>query len=151
MQAVKKLWNDFKAQEHIGLPVLREEFIHDSTDKLEAFDLIVRKLENFPRPQSKDEYEEYISEPAIQTSIPALQWWLDEQQRRRWSKLSQLAVNILSIPAMSAEAERVFSGARRTISWERMQLGEETIEVIECLKHWKRNKAVKLVEDEIED
>ena len=45
----------------------------------------------------------------------------------------------LSIPAMSAEPERVFSGGRRTISWERMQLGDDTIEIIECLKHWKRS------------
>ena len=43
---------------------------------------------------------------------------------------------------MSAEPERVFSGARRTISWERMQLGEDTIEILECLKHWKRSGLV---------
>lgn len=52
---------------------------------------------------------------------------------------------------MSAEAERVFSGARRTISWERMQLGEDTVEIIECLKHWKRNKVAEVVEDGIEE
>ena len=40
---------------------------------------------------------------------------------------------------MSAEPERVFSGARRTISWERMQLGDETIQMLECLKHWVRS------------
>ena len=50
-----------------------------------------------------------------------------------------MAFDILSIPAMSDEPERVFSGARRTISWERMSLSEETIEAIECLKHWKRS------------
>lgn len=52
-----------------------------------------------------------VSEPAILIDIPALQWWLDAQQRTRWPMLSHLAVNVLSIPAMSAEAERVFSGA----------------------------------------
>jgi len=50
-----------------------------------------------------------------------------------------MAIDVLSIPAMSAEPERVFSGARRTISWERMQLGEETIEKTECLKSWMRS------------
>jgi len=39
---------------------------------------------------------------------------------------------------MSAKLERVFSGARRTISWERIKLGELTIEMLECLKHWIR-------------
>jgi len=39
---------------------------------------------------------------------------------------------------MSAEVERVFSGARRTISWERMRLGSERIENNECLKSFIR-------------
>jgi len=50
-----------------------------------------------------------------------------------------MAIDLLSIPAMSNEPERVFSGARRTISWDRMQLGRENIEKIECLKSWMRN------------
>ena len=41
---------------------------------------------------------------------------------------------------MSAEAERVFSGARRTISWERASLSARTIERLECLKHWLKSK-----------
>ena len=47
-----------------------------------------------------------------------------------------MAIDILSIPAMSAEPERVFSGARRTISWDRCQLGSRTIEKGECMKSW---------------
>ncbi|KJZ68465.1 hypothetical protein HIM_12141 [Hirsutella minnesotensis 3608] len=47
-----------------------------------------------------------------------------------------MAIDILSIPAMSAETERVFSGARRTISWNRCLLGSQTIEKGECMKSW---------------
>jgi len=47
-----------------------------------------------------------------------------------------MAIDILSIPAMSDDPERVFSGARRTVSWERARLGAETIEELECLKNW---------------
>ena len=50
-----------------------------------------------------------------------------------------MAFNILSIPAMSDEPERVFSGARRTILWDRTQLEPETVEAVECLKYWKRS------------
>jgi hypothetical protein len=46
-----------------------------------------------------------------------------------------MALDILSILAMSDELERVFSGACRTISWEWMSLGANTIEETECLKH----------------
>jgi hypothetical protein len=50
-----------------------------------------------------------------------------------------MALDILSILAMSDEAERVFSGARYTISWERAQLEPPTIEMVECIKHWKKS------------
>ena len=46
-----------------------------------------------------------------------------------------MAIDILSIPAMSDELERVFSGACRTILWERGQLDPKTVEMTECLKH----------------
>jgi hypothetical protein len=51
-----------------------------------------------------------------------------------------MAIDILSIPPMSDEPERVFSGARRTVSWDRGQMEPETIEMRECLKHWKKSK-----------
>jgi hypothetical protein len=50
-----------------------------------------------------------------------------------------MAIDILSIPPMSDEPERVFSRARRTVSWDRGQIEPETIEMRECLKHWKKS------------
>jgi hypothetical protein len=49
-----------------------------------------------------------------------------------------MTVDILLIPAMSADLEQVFSGAHRTISWDQMLLGANTIEKGECLKSWIR-------------
>jgi len=46
-----------------------------------------------------------------------------------------MAIDILLIPLMSDELKRVFSGARRTVSWDRGQIELETIEMRECLKH----------------
>ena len=60
-------------------------------------------------------------------------------QRKRWLMLSYMAIDILSIPAMSDEPERVFSGARRTVSWDRGEMDAETLEKVECLKHWKHS------------
>ncbi len=50
-----------------------------------------------------------------------------------------MAFDILLVLAMSDELERVFSGARCTILWDRIQLGPEIVEAVECLKHWKRS------------
>ncbi|KAJ0140832.1 Protein PNS1 [Fusarium oxysporum f. sp. albedinis] len=62
-----------------------------------------------------------------------------------------MAIDILSIPAMSADPERTFSGARRTISWDRMLLGASTIEKGECLKSWSRRSITAgLQVDEVE-
>ena len=58
----------------------------------------------------------------------------------RYPRLSLMAFDILSVPAMSDEPERVFSGARRTITWDKAQMEPDTIEMRECLKHWKKSK-----------
>ena len=50
-----------------------------------------------------------------------------------------MAINILLIPLISDKLERVFSGARRTVSWDKGQMELETIKIRECLKHWKRS------------
>ena len=69
----------------------------------------------------------------------ALAWWYQDTQRQRWPRLSLMAIDILSIPAMSDEPERVFSGARRTVSWDKGQMMPETMKWWECLKYWKRS------------
>jgi hypothetical protein len=50
-----------------------------------------------------------------------------------------MAIDIFSIPPMSDEPERVFSGARRTCTWDRAQLDVKTIENLEVLGNWVRN------------
>jgi hAT family C-terminal dimerisation region len=53
-----------------------------------------------------------------------------------------MAINILSIPPISAKPERIFLGARRIISWQRIRLGLGNIEKTECLKLWIRTGLV---------
>ena len=50
-----------------------------------------------------------------------------------------MALDILSIPAMSAEPERLFSRAGITVTERRNRLGAESIEALECLKSWLGN------------
>lgn len=70
------------------------------------------------------------------------------QQHSLITELSKaMAMDILSIPAMSAESERVFSGARRTVSCERASLGPPRIEQNEYLKSWQINGIMKDVSD----
>jgi hypothetical protein len=58
-------------------------------------------------------------------------WWLEPTQRKTYPNFSIMALDILSIPAMSAEPERLFSGAKSTITDRRNRLGIKSIEAIE--------------------
>ena len=60
-----------------------------------------------------------------------------------------MALDILSIPAMSADPERLFSGAKITISDRRNRLGIYTVEALECLKSWLKIEV--LIDDDEED
>jgi hypothetical protein len=53
-----------------------------------------------------------------------------------YPQLRQLAFDTLSIPAMSAEIERVFSSAKKLLTPERNQMDDDTIEVNELLRYW---------------
>lgn len=87
-----------------------------------------------------DEFDHFIKSAPIQLQkgYTSLDWWLQEANRAPYPSLSRMAIDILSIPPMSAEPERIFSGARRTITWSRHKVGVENIRRMECLKSWIR-------------
>ena len=97
-----------------------------------------RQLGWYAFKRSRDEWDDYINSDPHPIEGGVFEWWTQEAQRVRWPCLSQFALEILSIPAMSDRPEQVFSGARRTVSWERAQLGPQTIEWTECLKDWNK-------------
>jgi hypothetical protein len=139
LKSVRRLWELYRDK----VPLLHQlvaSYDEKVSQPADDYDQIYQEiLDNLPRPASANELEDFIKEEPSSIVQPetALSWWLKEEQRRRWPQLSYMAIDILSIPAMSAEPERIFSGARRTISWERSQLSTNTIEQTECLKHWK--------------
>lgn len=109
-----------------------------------------------------DEYDIYCQEAPVPRPTPAMEqgvdkdkkqeaynrqlrgfiinWWLNNSTR--FPNLSKLAFDALSIPAMSAECERTFSAVKRTISDDRASLEPDTIEALECLRHWLQNPLV---------
>ena len=98
---------------------------------------LLEKL-NSSEDEITDEWTLFQVSRAIKIECSPLSWWLQPEQQKNWPCLASMAIDVLSIPSMSDEPERVFSGGRRTISWERMRLGEQTIQAAECLKSWFR-------------
>jgi hAT family C-terminal dimerisation region len=56
--------------------------------------------------------------------------------------IRQQALDLLSIPATSAEVERVFSSAKLLLTPQRNSLSDERIEYLELLRYWWRNNLI---------
>lgn len=79
---------------------------------------------------SEDEYKRYCAAECT-TDVDPRAWWLETTQQINYPHLSMLALDILSIPAMSADPERLFSSAKILISDLRNKLGMNIIESFE--------------------
>ena len=121
-----------------------EEPQEPSEDFRSYLDLFIARIQHQPTTvvQEEDEFDRYIDGPqkkAVRWKDQNLfQWWMEYPS----PSLRQWAFDILSIPAMSTEIERVFSSSKRTISIDRNSLSNESFEAIQCMKHWLDNKLV---------
>jgi len=63
-----------------------------------------------------------------------------------------MALDYLSIPAMSTEAERLFSSCKVTLTDRRNRLGVDLLKALECLKSWLKitDREAQILEDLIE-
>ena len=81
-------------------------------------------------------YNDKVTQKQLDDVDNPLKWWWS--RRDDYPIMSQMAFDILSIPAMSVDLERAFSSAEDTISEDRNRLGEETVAALQCLKQWQR-------------
>jgi hypothetical protein len=82
----------------------------------------------------QDEYDAYCTAPLLLKAPPNLiQYW--DGQAEVLPSLSRMALNLLSIPAMTAECKRVFSSLKILISDRRNRLKDDIIEASECLNY----------------
>jgi hypothetical protein len=139
----KDLWEQYKpvqpASEVTAMSSLPSRELQQKestlTDELNAWRHASKK-----KVKVMDEYDEYLSTPPLEagTVTNLVIWW--GHHSGQWPNLSRLAFDALSIPAMSAECERSFSDAGRTITDERASLEPEAIEACSCVKNWLNKK-----------
>ncbi|KAF2834600.1 hypothetical protein M501DRAFT_1000049 [Patellaria atrata CBS 101060] len=115
IKLAKLYWENWNKTCLVLLPASYEEK-RTLSENMTDFERVLNQIEWFNKtPLSGDEFEDYINqEPYDIEDVSPIKWWLTDTQRARFPRLSILAVEILSIPAMSDEPERVFSAARRT-------------------------------------
>lgn len=150
MMRVQSLWERFRRENRLFSPSYDTlcKQADSSTNQAQPLDRFEKLRQNLKqkhtRPQSEDEFESYCNEAASYgIKIPALEWWLQDIQRKRWPQLSRWAIEILSIPSMSDKPERIFSGGRRTVTWDKTSMTAATLEQLECGRDWKREDLLK--------
>ncbi|EAQ84265.1 hypothetical protein CHGG_10669 [Chaetomium globosum CBS 148.51] len=85
---------------------------------------------------NEDEIDRYYN-MKVGGNVDPVEWWIGN--RARFLKLSQMALDVLAIPAMAADCERSFSIAKLTLSSQRHAMKWEAIEMLQMLKNWLRN------------
>lgn len=98
-----------------------------------AYNKLAQSLDVTEASDDEDELEKFINASPCKIATTPLAWWSREEQRIEYPRLHKMAINILLVTPMSNKAERVFSGTRRTISYDRARLGAENIEMTECI------------------
>ncbi|KAJ6436881.1 MFS multidrug transporter [Purpureocillium lavendulum] len=110
--AVQELWEEYRtlAVEQDRIP--EQPTAARKTTDLDDFMTSIRKLGAQPAPSPssmRDEYAEWVgsTDPGDCLVDNPIQYWL--LRRRQYPRLSRLAIDLFSVPAMSSEPERIFS------------------------------------------
>lgn len=133
----KQIWSQYK-----NLPV---ETAPKGVPEAEmtVYDKLAQSLDVTEAGDDEDELDKFINGSPCKVTVSPLAWWARKEQRLEYPRLHKMALNVLSIAPMSDKAERVFSGTRRTISFDRARLGVETIEMTECIGSWNKNNLIR--------
>jgi hAT family C-terminal dimerisation region len=105
-------------------------------------DILDRYLQTPQVVAQGDAFDSFINSPTTQfrNDSDIFSWWNSEANPHKGVR--QHALNLLSIPAMSAEIERVFSDAKRMLTPDRNRLNDETLEYLELLRYWWRKNII---------
>ena len=99
-----------------------------------------------PAVPEQDDYEKYLEtvhfpnrpgesqSSSRPKSVDVCAFWA--RYEAEYPSLARMAFDVLSIPAMSAECERVFSSTKLLLTDQRARMKEDVIEASECLRAW---------------
>ncbi|WCJ38104.1 Zinc finger BED domain-containing protein RICESLEEPER 2 [Euphorbia peplus] len=112
----------------------------DKSRGMAQFDSMMKSVDAIPN--EKSELDVYLEEKCIihnneiDPSFDASIWWKDHSMK--FSILSKMACDILSIPITIVASESTFSAGGRVIKPHRASLGTDTVEMLMCGGDWIR-------------
>ena len=127
---IKKVWEEeYRGQ----IPSMPEQ-------PQEEEDILDRHYKKPRLAASADPFTTFITGSKVEfakgNDAGLITWWMRPENEA----LRQMALDLISIPAMSVEVERLFSSAKRLITPDRNRLNDETIEMLQLLKYWWDNE-----------
>ncbi|KAM4059197.1 hypothetical protein HRG_014100 [Hirsutella rhossiliensis] len=66
------------------------------------------------------------------------------QNGRQYPRLSRMAIDLFSIPAMSSEPERIFSLAGQMVTAQRGRLKADLIGAAQCISSWEKSGVIQI-------
>ena len=150
-EAIRKQWATYKAKKIDDLlgPKEVEEYRLQKQKRTETPQLEYFMEEDFQTSSDEDgqsqineymEWQKIGREKHIDNSVA---YWY--KRRLVWPHLARFALDLFSIPAMSAEAERVFSSTGRMVRPDRGCLKSDVIGAAACLRQWDRSGVINWV------
>ncbi|KAK6829327.1 restless-like transposase [Apiospora arundinis] len=89
-----------------------------------------------------DEYHYWLAnESEREDCLDPIAYW--HGMRDKYPRLSQMALDFLTIPPMSAEVERLFSSTGRMVTAQRTSLDAITVSVCQALRSWYRSGIIR--------
>jgi len=144
-KAVKSLWLNSYKQQPISQALSSQKKKQGSggLTGIEAYRMRGIKLsQTATREKRKDEYDRYCAQGQLQCDEP-IAWWTTVG-RVHYPHLAQMAIDILSIPAMSDEPERIFSRLGLMITDRRNGLQCSIVQAAQCLHSWDKAGVINL-------
>ena len=86
-----------------------------------------------PPPDEMDEFQGTVDASFNTVRDPVSFWVLN---RRRWPRLSRMALEIYGIPPTEAENERMYSKCGDMVTKRRNRLSANAIGAAQCLRQW---------------
>ncbi|KAJ6436943.1 hypothetical protein O9K51_10479 [Purpureocillium lavendulum] len=141
--AVQELWEEYRSLPIEQDTIPEQPTVSRMTTDLDDFMASIRKLGAQPAPSVcsvRDEYAEWVAstDPGDCLVDDPIQYWL--LRRRQYPRLSRMAIDLFSIPAMSSEPERIFSLAGQMVTAQRGRLKADLIGAAQCLSSWEKNR-----------
>ena len=149
-RAVKRLWLDGYKQQPISDALSPQKNTSDGEPTgIQAYRMRgIKAKQTANREKRKDEYDGYCAQGQIECDEP-IAWWTTTG-KVQYPQLAQMALDILSIPAMSDEPERIFSRFGMMITDRRNHLQCNTAQAAQCLYSWDKAGIINIRQKPVE-